>query len=717
MFSCKFSHRFSVFVLLPVLLSVLPSVSSAQWWKTVTPNDVLLTQFGGGAHLAVTQNGSDFVLPYAPTCCAEYTTALGIGPSLSGLFSQELTKWLRISARLTWAPYRATFEEDENILFSNSTDGVVRHTLETSYGMIGLEGLIQIKVVGGLRINVGGSAMNAMDASYTQYETLLIPGTGTFENGQRVRNQTTDAEMQDVTSPQFGVIGGLSYDLPLTSNHSVVLSPEVFYTVGLSEVVSGTTWKTQQLRIGASVSVALNAPTPPVPVERKTVMHVDSVLADLPPDGNYNRVLGGEQTVTDTVVTTDLVTITDNVYRTDTVYSPIKPDLVARVAALAQDDGGARSANFVIGVSTQFITEALPLLPVVFFESHTASISSRYRQLRSGSEFDANAIQPRTTAVHREVLNIIGERLQQSPSATIRLRGTADPTTESASCDLASRRAAAVKDYLVRVWNIDASRISIVDNAGACSPPKPTREQSEEGYSENRRVEIETDDLSVLGAVAKRRFNEARTVTPPKLVMDPAGSSTRYVTGWTLEARSGSTVVFTQSGLANVPTIVQPLTPATADLMRSDVPLEVSLKIDGLRGSTASSTTNLTVKRDTLSTELERLTLMLFEISSDEITPVAEEQIKQFVNNVPSGSTVIVRGFADLLGNAEFNRKLSRKRADAVCAAIRRHLKKRIDLQCNDIATDKYPPGIESYATPEERFLSRTVQIEVKRSR
>ncbi len=108
---------------------------------------------------------------------------------------------------------------------------------------------------------------------------------------------------------------------------------------------------------------------------------------------------------------------------------------------------------------------------------------------------------------------------------------------------------------------------------------------------------------------------------------------------------------------------------------------------------------------------------MLFEISSDEITPVAEEQVHQFVKNVPAGSTVIVRGFADLLGNAEFNRKLSRKRADAVCASIRKHLTKRIDLQCNDIATDTYPPGIDSYGTPEERFLSRTVQIEVKRSR
>jgi hypothetical protein len=118
-----------------------------------------------------------------------------------------------------------------------------------------------------------------------------------------------------------------------------------------------------------------------------------------------------------------------------------------------------------------------------------------------------------------------------------------------------------------------------------------------------------------------------------------------------------------------------------------------------------------------MNTELERLTLTLFEVASDEISAIAEEQIKTFVENVPTGSTVIVRGFADMLGNAEFNKKLSQKRADAVCETIKKYLRKKVDIQCNDITTDKFPPGIESYTTPEERFLSRTVQIEVKKTR
>jgi outer membrane protein OmpA-like peptidoglycan-associated protein len=244
-----------------------------------------------------------------------------------------------------------------------------------------------------------------------------------------------------------------------------------------------------------------------------------------------------------------------------------------------------------------------------------------------------------------------------------------------------------------------------------------TRRLSEEGYAENRRVEIASSDLSLLASVAKRRFNEARTVDPPRLKFDPTGTSTQYITDWKLEARTAGKTLFSKSGKGLPETVTQDLTIATADEMVSGQPVEVDLTVNGIRRSSASATAELAVRKDTANIELERLTLTLFEVASDEITAIAEEQIKNFVENVPAGSTVVVRGFADMLGNADFNKKLSQKRAESVCNTIRKYLRKRVDVQCNDITTDRFPPGIESYETPEERFLSRTVQIEVKKAR
>ena len=274
-----------------------------------------------------------------------------------------------------------------------------------------------------------------------------------------------------------------------------------------------------------------------------------------------------------------------------------------------------------------------------------------------------------------------------------------------------------MKDYLTRIWGISDDRIAIETGSGSCAPERITRQQSEEGYSENRRVEILTNDLELLASVAKRRFNEAQTVDPPKILFDPFGTSQKYLTDWTLEATSGSVVVFSQSGKGVPGQITQVLTPATADLMNDGRPVDVKLRVNAIRNVSATATTQLVVKKDTTTIELERLTLTLFDVASDEITPVSAEQIRLFVANVPAGSTVIVRGYADLLGNAEFNRKLSQKRADAVCATIKQHITRKVELQCNEIRTDRFPPGIESYITPEERFLSRTVQIEVKRGR
>ena len=702
------------------LVCLLAPVSlSAQWWKVVTPEDVLLTQVGFAAHAGFTMHSGNFTLPYAPTCCTEYTSAFSVGPSLSLFLKQEVIKPLRFSLRATYSPYNASFSTDEQELFTNSTDGVVRHTLETRQGFLGAELLAEIRIVNPLRLMVGMNAGTMLQSTYSQQEELIIPGVGTFENGRRTRNETNNAEMQDVVSPFMNIVGGVGYDIPLTENHQVVLTPEVLYSFALSDMVEGVSWKANQLRAGASIAFALNAPEPPTPVERLRESTVDSVYAELPPDGQYKRVAGKETIEIDTVVTDELVTITERSYRTDTVYTPKLPEISSQLVAQARMEDGTRLSDFIVKVSTQFVTEALPVLPVVFFEPESISLSFRYQQLQKGDAFQEEQVDTKTTAVHRQVLNIIGSRMQASPATSIRLRGTADPTTESSRCDLANKRAIAVREYLTRVWGIDESRISIINDptGNNCAPPRPTREQSEAGYSENRRVDIETDDLELLQPVAKRRFNEARTVSPPALEIDPSGSSQRYITGWKITGTSGMKTVFAQQGEGNPRVVTQQLSTTAADLMDADKPLVVQMELQAIRGVKSYAADSLMIVRDTLSTELERLTLTLFSIASDKVTPIAEEQIKEFVRNVPRGSTVIVRGYADMLGNADFNKKLSQRRANAVCKTIRKHLKKRIDLQCTDIATDRFPPGIDSYDTPEERMLSRTVQIEIKKRR
>ncbi len=702
-----------------LVLAVLVAAPAltAQWWKVTLPEDIWLTQVGITAHGAYLMHDARFSLPQAPMCCEPYQSSTAGSMSVSAFVRQEITKHVRLNLRGSYVPMTGTFTQDQSIFVTGAIRGLTRATLETSMTFIGGEILADVRVADPIRLMAGVTIGTLSGATFSQREDLIQPGTGTFENGRRTRNESKGVELQNVSTSHMGATFGVGYDIPVTENHSVVVTPEFLYTAALGDNISGVSWRTNMVRLGASVAFSLNAPQPPTPVDRRREEIVDSLIVRIAPDAEEYRTKGQEKIVLDTVVDPDLVVITERVSRIDTVYIPEPPVINAAIKARAIDENGAMMDVFTINVTTQYVTEALPILPAIFFDGQSITISSRYRQVSKGSEFDLESVPPRTTSVHREILNILGERLKLSPAVTIQLRGTADPSTENADCNLARSRAVAVKDYLSRVWGIEDARITIVSGSGSCAPDRVTRRLSEEGYAENRRVEISSNDLALLASVAKRRFNEARTVNPPRLQFDPAGTSTRFITDWTLEARSGQTQLFSKSGKGLPEVVTQDLPLTTAELMTSGMPVDVELKVKGIRRSSAEATTKINVRKDTANIELERLTLTLFEVASDEISAVAEEQIKSFVENVPVGSTVVVRGFADMLGNAEFNKKLSQKRAESVCATIRKHLRKRVDLQCNDIATDRFPPGIESYNTPEERFLSRTVQIEVKRSR
>ncbi|NQW30131.1 MAG: OmpA family protein [Ignavibacteria bacterium] len=689
----------------------------SQWWLGGNLNDVMLTQLGISASVGLINHGASFTLPYAPTCCKEYTAASSIGPSASVFLRQEIIKPLRIQLRGSYIPQNGLFETDETLLLSNSVNGISTHALDVKLGWLGAELLLDLNVAGGFRVIAGMNAGTFLSPTFSQKETLKSPATGTFENGQRVRNESTDIALQDASGLKLGIVGGVGYDIPLTKNHSVVLTPEFLYTVGLKDVVEGANWKTTSIRAGASIAFALNAPEPPLPIEKKQILIVDSVHVVALPSEPYRRVEGFVTSVTDTNVVSDVVWIVTTDSRTDTVHSPALPKINARIAVRSVSSSGAASDVFTMNVSTQFVAEALPILPVIFFDPQAVSLSFRYNQISTPSQFDADAIPARTTAVHREVLNVIGQRMAEQTNSTIRLRGTADPTTENSDCGLATKRAEAVKGYLVRTWGISADRIIVLEGSGQCAPERPTRQPSEEGFSENRRVDIETDDLPLMGPVRKRRFNEARTIDPPQLVFDPAGSSTQYVTDYKITATTEGTVLISDGGKGSPLKKTYDVTIDMAEKLSLGAPVQVNLTLNALQGVTETATAKIQVKKDTLKTEIERLTLTLFNVASDAITPVSEQAIKHFVEDVPAGSTVVVRGFADMLGNADFNKKLSASRAQSVCTAIRKYLTKRVDLQCNEVATDRFPPGIDSYKTPEERFLSRTVQIEIKKDR
>ncbi|KXK32597.1 MAG: hypothetical protein UZ06_CHB003002029 [Chlorobi bacterium OLB6] len=237
--------------LLCIVLCFGVITSQAQPWVEVSPNDVLLTQIGFSVHGGIVSQGSDFTLPFAPTCCTAYGSSLTGTLGISASLRQELSKAIRLQARVTYLPMNGTFDSDESILVSGNVDGVTRHTLETSLTFLGAELLADVKVAKPVRVLLGASIGSMVGGEFDQRETLIMPGLGTFENGMRVRNETRDAALQSMISPAVMLTGGLAFDIPMSANHDVVLSPEILLNMGITDVVESVSWRANIARVGA----------------------------------------------------------------------------------------------------------------------------------------------------------------------------------------------------------------------------------------------------------------------------------------------------------------------------------------------------------------------------------------------------------------------------------------------------------------------------------
>jgi len=104
----------------------------------------------------------------------------------------------------------------------------------------------------------------------------------------------------------------------------------------------------------------------------------------------------------------------------------------------------------------------------------------------NGIVFDLNsvAIRPESAGVLKE----ISTALKENPSVRIKIVGhTSSDGDDAANLELSKKRAAAVKDALVKEWSIGESRID-TDGKGEAEPVADNK--TKEGRAQNRRVEF-----------------------------------------------------------------------------------------------------------------------------------------------------------------------------------------------------------------------------------
>ena len=184
---------------------------------------------------------------------------------------------------------------------------------------------------------------------------------------------------------------------------------------------------------------------------------------------------------------------------------------------------------------------------------------------------------------------------------------------------------------------------------------------------------------------------------------------------WNLTIYQGSTILLNKNGQNQYSEIPFEFSRKNATELRDEIDISVELEGVSSSGKTNSDFKKYKVVKDTSTTEVEKLTLTVFKVSQSSLDNRIKEEIRKFIKNLDENSVIEITGYSDDLGNAEANKNLSAVRAEEVRKYISSIFPKANFTKVIGTGSEKYPPGIKSYKTPEERFISRTVEISIRK--
>lgn len=192
-------------------------------------------------------------LPNIPNCCPNFTSGAGSGLSAGLYYEMPVSEKLSGQLRIGYYSLGGDLSETENEYIIYNEDlyqATIRHDLFIDLATISAGIYARYKIFEGLSVLAGANLGLPIVKTFSQKEVLVQPRYyGTFENGTRTRN-VVDGDIEELSTILLFAEVGLNYDIPLNKRKSFYLSPEIFYSIGLNNVIPEDQWKISSLRIG-----------------------------------------------------------------------------------------------------------------------------------------------------------------------------------------------------------------------------------------------------------------------------------------------------------------------------------------------------------------------------------------------------------------------------------------------------------------------------------
>jgi len=377
--------------------------------------------------------------------------------------------------------------------------------------------------------------------------------------------------------------------------------------------------------------------------------------------------------------------------------------------------------------------ETFPIRNYVFFDLGSTEIPARYVLLTPGEVKDFKEDQlevfapkrlsgrsNRQMIVYYNVLNVLGDRMQKNPDATISLVGSSEKGPEDGKAMSSS-----VKNYLVNTFAIAPNRISISGRLKpviASEQPGGTAElvQLREG---DRRVSIETSAPALL--MEFRSGNDV-PLKPVAFEVVQTAPIESYVTFEAIdpknELKSWSFTVKDDAGAEKNfgPYTDDKISVPGKDIMGARASGKYLVTMTGAKkegGTLARDTSVQMVLWTPAANEQGQRYSVIYEFNNSTAISIYDKYLTDVVaKKIPENGRVYIHGYTDNIGDAANNKRLSLARANDVRSILEAELKRtgRTDVTFEVLGfgeDESRSPFENTY--PEERFYNRTVLIDI----
>jgi outer membrane protein OmpA-like peptidoglycan-associated protein len=637
---------------------------------------------GGG--LAAGLNIHELNLPVyrGDTLCGVFTSGTSVAPSGNLLFEMPLgdpahSFWLTPRLHLSGLGATITTPATDQAQARNPVDSSLvnvtqEYKLSATLLSLGADLFVKYPITPRFFLLGGPSLSYFLQRFSNLNEVITSPSYAVYEGGSQTR-LISSGQIVNSTSFLAAFTIGASLDVPLSQK--VVLAPELTFSVPINSIVTDYSWRVGTIALGAELKFDIS-PQPKM-----------EVVPPAPPP------------------------------------PPLKSEMTAsvQISGVTVDSAGTEHEipDPEIRVEEFERHEAYPALNYIFFDEDSAGIPSRYQVFADSNEtkaFHIDSLSGKSTIeIYHDELNIIGQRLTDSPSVTITLTGTnSGSPKEAKDSSLALRRASSVQHYLENTWHIDSSRIA-VDSEGL--PQSPSSTITSDGTAENRRVEITSSDPSLLDPLSIKTVD--RTMNPPTIRLRTSESSRITLTENTLELKQGDQVLTSYRG----PGPMEQWHPQPEDMPRTDSPLVATVNMTDSIGGTFEASDTAKVKLLTIRKKreervqdkiIEHYNLITFNFDKSDLNDRSLRVVAQIAASVTPGTRILIRGYTDISGESSHNLELSQARATAVESA----LKQALGDQATSVSFQAEGEGqsdLVDNRLPEGRFLSRTVFVELQK--